>query len=61
MRHALLVAVGLLGRAFAHGDHSDSGSSSQQPLVGENADWMTKHMAGMSRDHPFFFFVFFLL
>ncbi|KAI1492835.1 hypothetical protein F5X96DRAFT_318300 [Biscogniauxia mediterranea] len=37
----LVLAAGLLGVAVGHGDHGGS----QKPLVGDDADWMTKHMA----------------
>ncbi|TDZ74556.1 putative calcium-binding protein [Colletotrichum trifolii] len=38
--HTLNIAlVALASRALAHGDHS------QKPIVDENANWMTKHMA----------------
>ncbi|PHH85738.1 hypothetical protein CDD83_11233 [Cordyceps sp. RAO-2017] len=40
MRASLRLALAALaGLALAHGDHS------QKPLVDEQADWMTKHMA----------------
>ncbi|WQF81866.1 Putative EF-hand domain, nucleobindin [Colletotrichum destructivum] len=35
-----LAALALAGSALAHG-----GDHSQKPIVDENADWMTKHMA----------------
>lgn len=37
-----LATMALAGSALAHG-----GDHSQKPIVDENADWMTKHMAGM--------------
>ena len=39
------LLAGLVARASAHGDHGHS----QKPMVDENANWMTKHMAGTSR------------
>ncbi|KAI4597880.1 hypothetical protein KJ359_004157 [Pestalotiopsis sp. 9143b] len=43
MRSVLLAAtLALAGGAVAHGDH---GGGSQKPIVDQNADWMTKHMA----------------
>ncbi|KAL2259737.1 hypothetical protein VTK26DRAFT_6473 [Humicola hyalothermophila] len=42
MRLSSLVLAGIAGCALAHGDH---GSGSHKPVVDENADWMTKHMA----------------
>ncbi|KAI0384724.1 putative calcium ion binding protein [Hypomontagnella monticulosa] len=43
MRSTILVAAaaGLVGRVLSHGDHGGS----QQPIVDQNANWMTKHMA----------------
>ncbi|KAI2632602.1 hypothetical protein GGS26DRAFT_591042 [Hypomontagnella submonticulosa] len=42
MRSAILVVAGLAGRVFGHGgDHGGS----QQPIVDQNANWITKHMA----------------
>ncbi|KAI1087469.1 putative calcium ion binding protein [Rostrohypoxylon terebratum] len=41
MRTAILVATGLACGALGHGSHD----SSQKPMVSENANWMTKHMA----------------
>ncbi|KAK7756370.1 hypothetical protein SLS62_001596 [Diatrype stigma] len=41
MRCTILVAAGLFCQAIAHGDHGGS----QKPMVDDNADWMTKHMA----------------
>ncbi|KAI1135839.1 putative calcium ion binding protein [Hypoxylon sp. FL0543] len=41
MRTTIFVATGLVCRALAHGNHGGS----QKPLVNENANWMTKHMA----------------
>lgn len=43
MRSQSLFGLTLLGLASAHGDHAQSGGA---PAVDENADWMTKHMAG---------------
>ncbi|KUI67361.1 hypothetical protein VM1G_03307 [Cytospora mali] len=43
MLSSLVVALALSGACLAHGDHGDNG---QKPMVDENADWMTKHMAG---------------
>ncbi|KIH93539.1 hypothetical protein SPBR_04435 [Sporothrix brasiliensis 5110] len=37
----LLAAAGFLAVAMAHGDHSPS----KKPEVGEDADWITRHMA----------------
>jgi hypothetical protein len=39
----ITVLAALASRAAGHGDHSDHGI--QTPIVDENADWMTKHMA----------------
>ncbi|KAI1337346.1 hypothetical protein F5Y15DRAFT_159347 [Xylariaceae sp. FL0016] len=41
MRCAILVSASLLVGTLAHGDHGGS----QKPIVGQDADWMTKHMA----------------
>ncbi|KAI0156290.1 hypothetical protein BJ166DRAFT_555246 [Pestalotiopsis sp. NC0098] len=42
MRSIVLAAtLALAGGAVAHGDHGGS----QKPIVNQNADWMTKHMA----------------
>lgn len=38
MRTGLLLSVAFATTVFAH---------SQKPIVDPNADWMTKHMAGM--------------
>ncbi len=39
----LLAAAGLLlAPALAHGDHA----ASNKPEVAEDADWITRHMAG---------------
>jgi hypothetical protein len=39
----LLATAGLLATAaLAHGDHA----ASTKPEVDENADWITRHMAG---------------
>lgn len=43
MRPLLLATPALIGIAAGHGDH---GYGSQKPIVDENADWMTRHMAG---------------
>lgn len=53
-----LVLAGMAGHALAHGDHSNDGERrSQKPIVDQNADWMTKHMAGKlylhTQLHPF--------
>ncbi|KAK4190294.1 calcineurin B-like protein 4 [Podospora australis] len=45
MRLSGLVLTGIAGYALAHGDHSGGGGGSQRPIVDQNADWMTKHMA----------------
>ncbi|KAI0130282.1 hypothetical protein BJ170DRAFT_308834 [Xylariales sp. AK1849] len=42
MRSTILMTLSLVAGALAHGDH---GSGSQKPMVDENANWMTKHMA----------------
>ncbi|KAI1404450.1 hypothetical protein F4819DRAFT_124620 [Hypoxylon fuscum] len=42
MRSTILITAGLVCRALGHGDHS---GGSQKPMVNENANWMTKHMA----------------
>ncbi|KAI0479485.1 hypothetical protein GGR56DRAFT_635281 [Xylariaceae sp. FL0804] len=41
MRLSTLATAGLLGTALAHGDHGGS----QKPMVADDANWMTKHMA----------------
>ncbi|OTB00820.1 hypothetical protein M426DRAFT_323934 [Hypoxylon sp. CI-4A] len=41
MHSLLLAAAGLACGVIGHGDHSGS----QKPMVNENANWMTKHMA----------------
>ncbi|KAI1257362.1 hypothetical protein MGN70_000402 [Eutypa lata] len=41
MHHTILAIAGLICQALAHGDHGGS----QMPMVNDNADWMTKHMA----------------
>jgi len=43
MHLSTLIIAGIVGQAFAHGDH---GNRSQKPVVDENASWMVKHMAG---------------
>ena len=44
MRLLVLPALSLaVTGAFAHGDH---GSGSKQPAIPDDANWMTKHMAG---------------
>jgi hypothetical protein len=43
MRHINLVLLGLVGNVLAHGSHGDHG---QKPMVADDANWMTKHMAG---------------
>lgn len=45
MRLSVIALAGIAGCARAHRDH---GSGSQKPVVGENATWMAKHMAGMA-------------
>jgi hypothetical protein len=45
MRHAALLGAAMFGLAAAHGDHSHANTV---PEVDPNADWMTKHMAGLS-------------
>lgn len=47
MLRTLITALALSGASLAHGDH---GEHSQKPMVDENANWMTKHMAGKLRD-----------
>ncbi|KAI6091031.1 hypothetical protein F4821DRAFT_227321 [Hypoxylon rubiginosum] len=42
MYSVILVAAGLVCQVLGHGDHS---GGSQKPMVGEGANWMTKHMA----------------
>ncbi|KAL6855311.1 hypothetical protein ACO1O0_006452 [Amphichorda felina] len=42
MRPETLIGAAIVGLAAAHGDH---GQTDGAPDVGENADWMTKHMA----------------
>jgi hypothetical protein len=42
MRTGILLSVAFATTVFAHG-----GAHSQKPVVDANADWMTKHMAGM--------------
>ncbi|KAK5660706.1 hypothetical protein OQA88_12071 [Cercophora sp. LCS_1] len=49
-----LAGLSLAGRALAHGDHGGHGGS-QKPMVGENANWMEKHMAGTGFDSASFF------
>lgn len=48
MLRAFITALALSGAALAHGDHGDEGGHGhgQKPIVDENANWMTKHMAG---------------
>jgi hypothetical protein len=46
MRSELLFSVCLAGLTAAHGSHS------QKIVVPDNADWMTKHMAGMPYEVP---------
>lgn len=41
----LLATAGLLAVALAHGDHA----ASKKPEVGEDADWIARHMAGELR------------
>jgi hypothetical protein len=40
----LALALSVVRVALAHGDHSNN--MPQQPMVDENADWMTRHMSG---------------
>ncbi|EOO03557.1 putative secretory pathway protein [Phaeoacremonium minimum UCRPA7] len=42
MHASWLILLGFAGASLAHGDH---GSHDQRPMVDENADWITKHMA----------------
>lgn len=42
MRTGLFLSVAFATAVFAHGN-----AHSQKPIVDPNADWMTKHMAGM--------------
>ncbi|KAF5022370.1 hypothetical protein F66182_5571 [Fusarium sp. NRRL 66182] len=42
MRKSVFLSVAFATFAFAHGD-----AHSQKPVVDPNADWVTKHMAGM--------------
>lgn len=42
MHTSWLLLLGFAGASLAHGDH---GSHDQRPMVDENADWITKHMA----------------
>lgn len=48
MHRPFLLTLALAGSAVAHGDHGG-----QAPMVNEDADWMTKHMAGTSDIVPF--------
>jgi hypothetical protein len=43
-RSVSFAALGLAGLALAHG-----GAHEQKPVVAEDANWMTKHMAGTCR------------
>lgn len=43
MRAETLISATLIGLAAAHGDHARTDGA---PEVDENANWMTKHMAG---------------
>lgn len=43
MLRVVITALALSGASLAHGDHGEHG---QKPIVDENANWMTKHMAG---------------
>jgi hypothetical protein len=45
MHKFLLVGLSVLSRVAAHGDHGGGGAG-QKPMADENANWMTKHMAG---------------
>lgn len=42
---AIAAGLGLAGRVLGHGDHGGGGHGSQKPMVGDNANWMEKHMA----------------
>lgn len=48
MLRSFITALALSGAALAHGDHGEEGGHAhgQKPIVSENANWMTKHMAG---------------
>jgi len=51
MRRTILPTLAILvAGTCAHGDH---GSGSQQPAVADDANWITKHMAGKLAD-PWF-------
>ncbi|KAI1471034.1 uncharacterized protein F4812DRAFT_164251 [Daldinia caldariorum] len=41
MRSTILAVAGLASQVLGHGDHGGS----QKPMVDQNANWMTKHMA----------------
>ncbi|KAI0853784.1 hypothetical protein F5Y00DRAFT_59807 [Daldinia vernicosa] len=41
MRATILAVAGLASQVLGHGDHGGS----QKPMIGENANWITKHMA----------------
>lgn len=45
MQSTLVSVLALTGACLAHGEH---GEHSQKPIVAEDANWMTKHMAGKS-------------
>lgn len=45
MRAETIIGAAIISLATAHGDHSKTNGA---PEVDENADWMTKHMAGRS-------------
>jgi hypothetical protein len=47
----LVAGLGLAVQVRAHGDHGHGGS--QKPIVGENASWMEKHMAGKNSQFLF--------
>ncbi|KAI1097958.1 putative calcium ion binding protein [Jackrogersella minutella] len=56
MRATIVVATSLVCQVLGHGDHGGS----QKPMVEENANWMTKHMAEehhISEFDPSSFFV----
>lgn len=43
MFSSLVAALALSGACLAHGETAEYG---QRPIVDENANWITKHMAG---------------
>lgn len=48
MLSLIAAALALSGTSMAHGGGEHHG---QKPMVDANANWMTKHMAGMSDYH----------